>query len=105
MTYGMTYDEFWDGEPKRAQAYWKAHRLRIQQENEMAWWQGMYNLKAFSVPLSHMFSKHGDEYFKEPVRLFPLTKEEQEEQNEYVRNKTVGAIEMVFANFRAREKK
>lgn len=90
MAMGMSYTEFWDGPPSIAVAYRKAHRLRRELENEMAWLQGMYNYDAFTVVLSNAFRSKGakrQKYMEKPMDIFPLTAAEKQrrEREEYAK--------------------
>lgn len=76
---GMSYGEYWDGEPQLAVAYRKAHRLRREMDNEQAWLQGFYMFYGFSATLANAFSKRGakkQNYIEKPIDIFPLTEEE-----------------------------
>lgn len=48
MSYGMTYDEFWDGEPERARYYREAHEIRLEEMSFNAFIQGKYVRDAIS---------------------------------------------------------
>lgn len=76
---GMTYEQYWDGDPGIAAAYRKAYRLRREIANEEAWLQGLYNYGAFSVTLANAFRPKGakrQNYFEKPIRIFPMTEAE-----------------------------
>lgn len=61
MSYGMSYDEYWYGEPYRAMFYLKAYKLKVRQKDEEMWMQGMYIYEALCdvSPILHAFSKKG----------------------------------------------
>lgn len=61
MSYGMSYDEYWYGEPYRAKFYLEAHKLKVKQKDEELWIQGMYIYEALCdvSPILHAFSKQG----------------------------------------------
>jgi hypothetical protein len=48
MAMGMTYEQFWDGEPSMCKAVRKAHKLRQEMKNQDAWIQGMYIYEAIA---------------------------------------------------------
>lgn len=89
MVYGMTYDEFWFGDPYRAAAYRTAHRLRIEQANQQLWLAGLYSHNAVSVAINNAFSKQKQKYIKEPLRMFPPTENERKAQVEENNRKLV----------------
>lgn len=61
MSYGMSYDEFWYGEPYRTKFYREAYKLKIRQKDEELWRQGVYIYEALCKvsPILHAFSKKG----------------------------------------------
>lgn len=61
MSYGMSYDEYWYGEPYRTKFYREAHKLKVRQKDEETWIQGMYIYEALCKvsPILHAFSKKG----------------------------------------------
>lgn len=84
MSIGMTYDEFWYGEPERAKYYRKAHELKRKEMNERLYIQGMYFYEALCdvAPVLVTMPKKGAKivpYVSEP---YPLTEAEQKAQKE-----------------------
>ena len=75
----MSYEQYWDESPYLAIAYRKAHRLRMEMDNQKAWLQGLYVYDAFAVCLANAFSKRGakkKDYIEKPIDIFPLTEKE-----------------------------
>lgn len=89
LLYGMSYDEFWYGDPFRAVAYREAHRLRIEQANQQLWLQGLYVHNAVAVAINNAFNKKKEKYIAEPVQLFPPSEEEKQAKAEENRRKLV----------------
>ena len=90
MSYGMTYDAFWKGDPFEAQYCLKAYKLKVKHEDELMWEQGMYIYEAIldCSPILHPFSKATKPlpYAKKPyTREIEDNKKEKknEEQVEY----------------------
>lgn len=84
MSIGMTYDEFWYGDPNRAIYYRKANELKKRQINEQMWLQGMYVYEAIcdvAPILVTIPSKNAkiQEYSYEP---YALTAKEQKEREQ-----------------------
>lgn len=80
MAIGMTYDEYWYGDPLLVRAYYKADQLRRRRADEDAWLHGLYVLNALNATVGNMFRKSGQvpaEYPKEP---FTMKEERQKEQ-------------------------
>lgn len=59
MSIGMTWDEFWHGDPRMAEAYREADRLRTRKRDQELWLQGRYVYDAMiaAAPLYQTFSK------------------------------------------------
>ncbi len=79
----MTPTEFWEGDVFLVEAYRKAHKLKLKQQNEFMYIQGLYNFQAFSTTLSnfHLDGKTHkvNNYLDKPFDLY-LTEEETEER-------------------------
>lgn len=93
MGYGMSYDEFWYGEPYRAKFYREAHEIQIKQKDEEFWIQGMYIYEALCdvSPILHAFSKSGTKplpYREEPYmsKIFKEKHETEEEKQQRIKN-------------------
>ena len=70
MAIGMTYDEYWYGDPLMVRAFYKANRLREEQKDAEAWLAGSYVLKALDAVVGNLFRDKGSqraEYPTEPV--------------------------------------
>lgn len=76
LSYGMSYDEFWYGDAELARYYKQAHDIQMEEQNLLAYLQGVYVKSAISdfVEFFGMGAKHpkvGKNYPKEPI---PITK-------------------------------
>ncbi len=81
--YGMTYNEFWHGDPWLAASYRRAYVERRKAENTRDWLQGAYFYNAISTAMANAFRKKGAQpvnYLEEPFQIFPLTAEEKAEK-------------------------
>lgn len=79
MFYGMSPEEYWNGDPNLAVAYRDLHRLKTDEKNNEMWLQGLYIHEAISVSIARQIN--GDkkvEYSKEPYQIRPLTEKEKE---------------------------
>ena len=86
MMYGMSYEDYWFGDPWQMKAYKNAYDLRNRQKNTMLWLEGAYFNNAVSVALANAFRKKGSppvKYLEKPLDVFPKT--EMEEQAEMER--------------------
>lgn len=81
MAMGMTWDEYWYGDPLMTIAYRKAFHLKQESRNKEMWMQGMYIYEALLdvSPMYHDFAKN-PKPLPYPDRPYPLTKEEQEKR-------------------------
>lgn len=85
MAMGMTYEQFWDGDTKAHRAFREAKRLRLSEQNKMAWVQGMYVYEAVAnlAPVLKAFAKgKAKPYPKEPYDLFEDERKEREERKQ-----------------------
>lgn len=87
MSYGMTYDEYWKESPYRAKFYREAHELKVKQNDEQMWVQGMYIYEALCEvsPILHAFSKSGTKplpYAQKPYLYNVKTESERDKERE-----------------------
>ena len=61
MSFGMTYDEYWNDEAYKCKFYRECHKIKVKQKDEELWQQGMYIYEALCdvSPILHAFSKNG----------------------------------------------
>ena len=88
----MTLDEFWNGSPYLVKYYREAHRLKVEEENQKAWLQGLYIKSALDSSLSNLFRKRGSKgvpYLEKPLELFEKTEREKEREAIKEREKAV----------------
>lgn len=92
MSYGMTYDEFWNGNSYVCRYYRDAYELKKKAKDEELWMQGLYIYDALGrmSPIMHAFPKKGSKPLPYPDRPYTqstkykevekkLTPEEQEQ--------------------------
>ena len=88
MSIGMSYNDYWYGEPSMLKYYIKAEELKNVRKSQEYWLQGLYTYIAIGslVPVLNPFSKEhrAKPYLKQPI---PITKEEvaQQEKAKYQR--------------------
>lgn len=83
LSYGMTYDQFWDGDISAHKAYREAEKMRTRKRNQEMWLQGMYIYEALIdvAQYNKAFSKAKPRpYLKEPYDLFEEDKRRREEE-------------------------
>ena len=87
LSLGMSYEDYWYGDPYLVYDYIKAEQMRQERENASAWLLGAYVYKAVDAALSYsdMFRGKGEkprQYPSEPFPLKPKTEEERKAQEE-----------------------
>jgi len=95
LHYGMSWEQYWRGDPWMVVYYSQAHDLAIKQRNEELWLQGLYNHDAFAVVLANAFAAKGStpkKYLEKPLDLFPKTEEEKEAEEERELRKQIARL-------------
>lgn len=93
MLYGMTYNQFWHGNPWMARHYKEMHNLQRREKNEEMWINGMYQLSALSVALNNAFNKNKIKYIEKPFEIFPKSKAEKEQEIRAERQKLIDTLQ------------
>ena len=106
MSYGMTYNEFWYGSAYMVSFYRESYKLKLKQQDENNWMQGMYVYEALCKvsPVLHAFSKKGTKpltYAEKPFlmdKINPVekTQEQIEREKENERLKAIVHFNNVF---------
>lgn len=111
ISFGMTYEQFWDGDVCAHKAYREAEKLRLRRENEMAHIQGAYIYEALAAvaPLFRgMKPARPQSYKKDPYDIFPedvRRREEEEKRAQYAKVKDkVAAFAKAFNEKRKSER-
>ena len=102
LSIGMTYDQFWNGDPALAMYYRKADELATERKNQELWLQGLYVYEALCdvSPLLHSMAKKGTKARPYPEQPYSITasqrRREREEQERKVANKGKLFMEMLM---------
>lgn len=85
MSIGMSYDEYWRGDPAAPKYYREAYKARQEQVNHEAWLHGLYVYDALMSALSHMNTNKSthSKYAEKPYSFTPKDKEK-DEQNKVI---------------------
>lgn len=111
LAIGVPYNTFWHLTPKKIKAFEKAYELQRKIEDEKAYMQGIYTLKALEVALSHLASgfskqKSNAKYFEEPLLSCKNNNGElSEEEKQRQREAFVAMLETMKTNFELNHKK
>lgn len=92
IVYGMTYEQFWFGDPWMVKAYREAHLLKRKMLNEELWIAGMYNYNGFGAVIATAFGKHREDYLKKPLNLFPKTETERKAEEREKKHRLIRAL-------------
>lgn len=111
MSFGMTYDEFWNGDNEMPKMYRKAFEIRQREADHQAWLQGAYvyqaigalapALKAFAKGQVHPYLEHPFSHDLKPLDL-EAPRETKEEKSD---NKARTWLEMWAIGFNDRFEK
>ena len=88
LAIGMSYAEYWEGDPKLTQYYRKAYQIKQEEINNNAWLQGLYVYDAISTALHNALRGMGKQkpppkdYAKQPYEFHKKNKTEQEKAKE-----------------------
>lgn len=105
MALGMSYEDYWRGDPEMARAYREAHKLRIKMKNEELWLQGLYIYNALEVTLANAFAKKGaskHKYLEKPLDILPKTEDEQEKERKEAQEKITAQLKAMQAGWKKR---
>ena len=100
----MSYAQFWDEDPYIARDYRLAHKIKLDEANQMAWLQGAYVYQAIGAlaPALRAFSKgRVQEYMKEPSG-FAAPEQKPEDREKASDNRARQWMEMWAINFNAK---
>lgn len=99
--------EFWDGSPYLVKYYRKAQRLKMEQENQIAWLNGLYIKVALDSSLANLFSKKGSKavgYIDQPLDIFGKSEEEKRREAEAEREKAIAYFNRLIKAQKDRKK-
>ena len=100
LAIGMSYAEYWEGDPKLAQYYRKAYKIRQEEFNNNAWLQGLYIYDAVSTALHNALRGMGKnpppakDYAKKPYEIFKKEKTPEEKALEVEKEQEKAALWM-----------
>ena len=103
MAYGMTYEQFWQGDPWMVKAFEQAHLLKQRMRNEQMWIQGAYIANAVTVAINNCLSKHKIDYLKKPLDIYPKTEAEEREEVRKEKLQVIAYFNALKANMNAKK--
>ena len=105
MLYGMTYDQYWYGDPWMVVAFRETFLLKQRHQNEQMWIQGAYIANAVATAINNCFGKRKIDYLKSPLDIYPKTYAEEQEEIRQQRIDLIRKLSMVSAKYKATHKK
>lgn len=78
LSIGMTYEQFWDGDPILAKYYRQADEMRIERRNQEMWLQGLYVYEAICdvAPILQAMAKKGTKPRPYTEQPYPVTEKQ-----------------------------
>ena len=89
MAYGMTWEQFWFGDPWMARAYAQSYLLKRKIRNEEMWINGIYIANAFQTVLGNAFGKRQLKYMEKPLDIYGKTEAEKKREVRNERQKLI----------------
>lgn len=84
LSIGMTYEQFWYGDPWLAKYYRQAHELKVERKNQELWLQGLYVYEAICdvAPILHAMAKKGTKARPYPEQPYAITEKQRRREAE-----------------------
>ena len=87
LSIGMTYEQFWEGDPYLAKYYRQADEMRIERKNQELWLQGLYIYEALCdvAPIFQAMAKKGTKarpYAEQPYSITEKQRRKKEKDEE-----------------------
>ena len=84
LSIGMTYEQFWEGDPNLAKYYRQAAEMRIERKNQELWLQGLYVYEALCdvAPILQAMAKKGTKARPYPEQPYSITENQRRRENE-----------------------
>lgn len=104
LSIGMTYEQFWDGDPTLAKYYREAEEIRNEKKNQELWLQGLYVYEAICdvSPILQAMAKKGTKpkpYTEQPYALTERQRRKEVREKELaLANKGKKFMEMFMKN-------
>lgn len=90
MTYGMSYEQFWNGDLYIAEAFREYKELLAERTNQELWLAGLYTFNAVNAAVQGALwngkGRRPDGYLDRPI---PMTEREQREEQERKKKRTL----------------
>jgi len=101
MVYGMTYDQFWYGDPWMVKAFEDAYMLNRRVKNEELWLEGLYIYRAVRSVIASAFSNRQEKYITSPLDFLPKTKAEKQREEYEKKQKLINYLDSIVIRDKA----
>ena len=81
MTYGMTYEQYWYGDPYMVKAYEDSYLLQRRVKNEELWLEGLYIYRAVHAVVASAMGGRQEKYVTKPLDFLPKTQAEKQRED------------------------
>lgn len=92
MAYGMTWDQYWYGDPWMAKYFVDAYLMKRRINNEEMWLQGMYIYRAVYAVIASAFGNRREKYVETPFDVLPKTKAEKDQEKFEKKKKVINYL-------------
>ena len=108
MALGITWEQFWEMNPRIVNAHIEGHRLFVEEQNALYHLEGIYTRSALESTVGNMFKKKGAkaiEYLAKPIDLSGSSDDENspdglsEEEKKRRTELLFGKLRIMQANF------
>lgn len=105
MALGITWEQFWDMNPRIVNAHIEGHKLFVQEQNALYHLEGAYTKSALDATVGNLFKKKGAKAIEYPAKPFDIEGEAETSEGmteEEKRRKTemlFGKLRIMQANF------
>lgn len=102
LSIGMTYEQFWEGDPTLVKYYRRAAEIKNERKNQELWLQGLYVYEALCdvAPIMHAMAKRGTKARPYPEQPYAISekqrKRDAEEKERMVSEKGKMFMEMLM---------
>ena len=79
LSIGMTYDEYWNGDPTMVGAFYRAEQIRQERVDAESWVLGAYFKKAIESSIGNAFLQKGNEPIEYPSEPWATTERKKRE--------------------------
>ena len=98
MLYGMSWEQFWFGDPNMAKVFREAYLLKQRAKNEDMWMQGLYIYRAVSAVVASALGDRNAKYIDAPLDYLPKTQAEKKQEQYKETKKVIDYLDKLLKN-------